>query len=136
MDRLQATKLCRQLLDSHGLTDWRGLLTMAEVPFVGRCVVAKKTIVLSALAIDAQPDEEVEDTIKHEIAHALTPHDNHHGYDWAKKAEELGARTTPCGNFDIPNHVLDAMRSGQHVEMTFDTIKIPKYQVTRLNELC
>src|SRR5678815_6124525 len=44
--------------------------------------------------------------------------------------------TTPCAYFSIPEHVLDAIRSGQHVEMSFDTIKIPKYQVTRLSELC
>lgn len=136
MDRNTAIKTCRELLDSHGLNDWRGLLTMSEVPFVGKCIPNKKTIILSALAIDVQPDFEVMDTIKHEIAHALTPNDRNHGYEWAKKAEELGARTTPCANYNIPEHVLDAIRSGHHVDMTFDTIQIPKYKVTRLSELC
>ncbi len=135
MDRNKAIKLCRELMDTHGLKDWKGLLTLGEVPFVGKCVYKHKTIMLSALAVDIQPDSEVIDTIKHEIAHALTP-GAAHNLTWAMKAEELGARTVPCANFELPDHVLDAIRSGHHVDMTFDTIQIPKYAVTRLSELC
>jgi SNF2 family DNA or RNA helicase len=137
MDRQTASKYCREQLDSHGLTKWKVALNMdAHSPFVGLCDWKSETIILNAIAIDIQPDAEVYDTIQHEIAHALTPNDKNHGLDWTYKAEELGARTVPCNHFSIPAHVLDAIRSGQNVEMTFDTIQIPKYKVTRLQEKC
>lgn len=137
MDRQESSKLCRDTLDKHNLKDWKVALNMdSNSHYVGLCDDKTRTIILNALAIDIQPDEEVYDTIMHEVAHALTPDDKKHGLTWATKAEELGARTTPCGHFSLPEHVLDAIRSGQNVEMTFDTIKIPKYKVTRLQEKC
>jgi len=136
MDRQIASKTCREYLDKYNLSGWKVILNLDNTPFLGRCDWKTQSIILNALAIDIHPDDEVIDTIKHEVAHALTPNDHHHGLEWAAKAEELGARTTMCAEFNVPEHVLDAIRSGQNVEMTFDTIKIPKYKVTRLQDKC
>ena len=137
MDRNRAAKLLRDELNAHGLNEWGVMLnTSSNISFIGRCDDKSKTIILNAQAVDIHPDEEVIDTIKHEVAHALTPNDNNHGLEWATKAEELGARTTPCIAASLPAHVLDAFRSGQMVEMTVSTVAIPKYKVTRLQDKC
>lgn len=137
MQRNEATHFARTLLDKQALQDWRILLsTNASSHYVGLCSYKDKTIILNAHAIDIQPDEEILDTIKHEVAHALCPANVGHGLDWATKAEALGARTTPCNHFNLPEHVIDAIRSGQMVEMTMESISIPKYKVTRLQDKC
>jgi superfamily II DNA or RNA helicase len=137
MDRNQASKLTRELLNTHNLAEWSVLLnTDSAAKYVGLCSFKDKAIILNAIAVDIQPDEEIFDTIKHEIAHAIVGPNNGHNQTWADKAEELGARTTPCAHFALPEHVIDAIRSGKMVEMTFDTIKIPKYKVTRLQDKC
>lgn len=136
MDRIQAVKYCRSRLDTNNLKDWKVSIAIQEKStYVGLCDYRSKTIFLNGLAIDIQPEAEVLDTINHEVAHALCPNQGHN-LVWATMAERLGARTTPCSSFGLPDHVLDAIRSGQHVEMTFDTIQIPKYKVTQLKEVC
>jgi SNF2 family DNA or RNA helicase len=95
---------------------------------------------INAHHCDIHPDNEVICTIKHEVAHALTPG---HGHDsvWADKAKEIGCdNTLPCSHLNLPEHVIDAIRSGQIVEMTVEeethVIRRPKYTVTRLQDHC
>ncbi len=136
MRRELATKTTKELLVKHGLNNWNVVLTLDDkIKFLGLCDYATQTIILNAHGVDIQPDEEVMDTILHEVAHALCPNQGHNN-TWAHKAMELGARTTPCNAFSIPAHVIDAIRSGQIVEMEMETIKIPKYKVTMLKDKC
>src|SRR6185369_17904164 len=77
-------------------------------------------------------------TIKHEVAHALTPG---HGHDeiWAAKAHELGCyHVAPCSSLGLPEHVIDGIRSGATVSVTFEeeVIRKAKYEVTRLQDKC
>jgi SNF2 family DNA or RNA helicase len=137
MDRNTAAKMLRELMDSHGLKDWSiRMNTTMDSGYLGMCSEKDKCIILNAHHVDIHPDAEVKDTMLHEIAHALVGSKNQHGYVWARKAEELGARTTPCNHFSLPAHVIDAIRSGATVEMTFETIQIPKYKVTQLKDVC
>ncbi len=136
MDRNTALKSCRAVLNSHGLTDWNIRVSVdSKTYYLGLCSYKDKTIFLNAHHIDIHPDNEVMDTINHEVAHALT---EGHAHDliWAMKAEELGARSTPCNSFSLPSHVIDAIRSGASIEMTLETIQIPKYKITRLQDKC
>ena len=143
MDRNTASKLCRTELDKHGLLDWHVRLTSdPNQPFLGLCVYRDKTIILNAFHIDIHPYDEIVCTIKHEVAHALCPGQGHNEV-WADKAREIGCdNTQPCSHLNIPEHVLDAIRSGATVEMTVEekvitnVIRTPKFSVTRLQEKC
>jgi hypothetical protein len=139
MDRTQATKLLRDLLNEHKLTDWHVRLTMdMSKPFLGLCSHKDKCIILNAFHIDTHPDVEVINTIRHEVAHALTPG---HGHDliWIDKAKELGCdNTLECATYGFNAAAIDAIRSGADLQVTFEeqVIRTPKYTVTRLQDKC
>lgn len=141
MERNQASQLLRQELDNNGLSNWKiRITTDPNVPYLGLCIYKDSTIILNAHHVDLHPDAEIIDTIKHEVAHALTPN---HGHDdvWSTKARELGCTNTlPCSHLSLPSHLIDAIRSGATVEMTVEeethVVRKPKYTVTRIQEKC
>lgn len=139
MERKDATNLLRQELNKYGLTDWAIRLNQnSQSHFLGLCSYKDKCIILSAHHIDIHPDPDVLNTIRHEIAHALTPG---HGHDaiWAAKAKEIGCdNTLPCSNLSLSPEIIDAIRSGATVEVTFDehVIRTPRYNITRLQDKC
>lgn len=139
MDRQTASKLLRDELNKHGLSDWSVRLNQnADSRFLGLCSYKDKCIILSAHHIDIHPDPDVINTIKHEVAHALTP-GNGHNEVWAAKAKEIGCdNTSPCSNLSLDPVIIDAIRSGATVEVTFDeqVIRTPKYNITRLQDKC
>lgn len=150
MDRNLATKLLRETMDLHGLKDW-GIRLNAEstFPHFGLTSHADKCIILNAHHIDQHPAPEIEDTIKHEIAHALTPKDKNHGPEWTTKAREIGVNNlSPCATISLDPAIIDAIRSGAKIEVEFEEKTInrnitveekvfkPKYKVTRLQDRC
>lgn len=139
MDRKQATEQLRKEMDTHGLQDWSIRLNQnAESRFLGMCSHKDKCIILSAHHIDIHPSEDVVNTIRHEIAHALTPGCGHNDV-WAAKAREVGCdNTLPCSTLSLDPRIIDAIRSGATVEVTFDehVIRTPKYNITRIQEKC
>ena len=139
MDRKQAAQILREELNKHGLLDWTVRLNQnAESRFLGMCSYKDKCIILSAHHIDIHPDPDVINTIRHEVAHALTPGHAHDGV-WAAKAREIGCdNTLPCSNLSLSPEIINAIRSGADVEVTFDeqVIRTPKYHVTRLQDKC
>lgn len=141
MDRTIAFKLLRTELDSNGLNDWGiRLTTDPNQSYLEMCLHRDKVIILNSHHIDIHPQAEVICTIKHEVAHALTPS---HGHDsiWSAKAREIGCdNTLPCSHLNLPEAVIDAIRSGQMIEMTVEeethVIRRPKYTITRLQDKC
>ena len=139
MTRSEATHELRKLLTEHGLNDWSVRLNHnAESRFLGLCSYKDKCIILSSHHIDIHPSPDVLNTIRHEVAHALCPY---HGHDdtWADKARELGCdNTLPCSNLSLSPAIIDAIRSGADVEVTFEeqVIRTPKYTITRLQDKC
>lgn len=143
MTREQAAELARSELTKHGLSDWHVRLnTKMDNPRVktvlGMCDYKTKSIIINAYHIDMHPEPEVVCTILHEIAHALCPGCGHNE-TWAAKAKEIGCdNTLPCATMGFPAEVVDALRSGADVEVSFDehVIRTPKYNIKRLQEVC
>lgn len=143
MDRSSASKFCRAKLDKYNLSDWHVRLTSGpNQSFLGLCVYKDKCIIINAYHVDIHPTNEVINTILHEVAHALCPGQGHNEV-WENKVRELGCDDTlPCSHLNIPEHVLDAIRSGATIEMTVEekvitnVIRTPKFSITRLQEKC
>lgn len=143
MDRTSASALCRKILNENGLPDWSVRLTTdPNAPFLGMCMYRDKCIMLNAHHIDIHPEAEVIDTIYHEVAHALTKGQGHNDV-WATKARELGCTNTfPCSHLNLPEHVIDAIRSGHTVEVEVEekiiqqVVRNVTHKVTRLQDYC
>ena len=143
MDRQKAAQFAKDALVKHGLKEWGVRLTTdANAPFLGMCMYKDKVIILNAHHVDIHPDDEIIDTIWHEVAHALCPN---HGHDnvWMLKAREIGCTNTiPCSHLSLPPHIIDAIRSGNMIEMEVKeeiithVIRTPTYKVTRLQDKC
>lgn len=138
MNRAEATQLARALLDANGLELWKIRLVTAERAPLGLCEYNHKTIYLSALLIDVTHTEIVKDMILHEIAHALCP--NHqHDEIWRAKAKELGStQLEACSHFSLSASALDAVRSGDIVEVSFETetVRKPVHTIHKLSDFC
>jgi predicted SprT family Zn-dependent metalloprotease len=103
----QATQLATGLMRQFGLSQkgWQLRLTNTKKR-LGACRFARNrltgeiipgTIELSRLMIELNDFEEINDTIRHEIAHALTPGHNHDRV-WRAKAIECGAKPNRCSS--------------------------------------
>jgi hypothetical protein len=140
MERNEAVRMLRDELDKYGLQDWSIRWNMnPDSHFLGMCLHRDKCIVLSAHHVDIHPTPDVINTERHEVAHALVG--PYHGHDevWAAKAREIGCdNTSPCSNLSLSPDIIDAIRSGATVEVTFDEqiIRTPKYHITRLQDKC
>lgn len=97
MDTVVAASLAKHLMDQHGLTaaEWQFQFGSAKRIF-GVCYFRRKLIRLSAPLVEINPEEQVRDTILHEIAHALVGHDNGHNHIWKMKAAAIGAIPERC----------------------------------------
>jgi len=90
MELRAAEMLAKALMLQHGLVDWRFGFDRARRRF-GTCSTALKRITLSAHLTHLNSEDEVRDTILHEIAHALAPDDGH-GEAWKSACRRIGAR--------------------------------------------
>jgi len=91
MQYVEIETLGYDLLREHRLTDWSLELVNIE-PHVGECDFACKTIRIRTYAVHALDGKEAEDTILHEIAHALVGPGHDHDEVWQAKAKALGVR--------------------------------------------
>lgn len=138
MDRNQAARFCKEKLAEYNLDNWHVRVTADPTyTFLGMCSYKDNCIILNSHHVDIHPDEEVKDTILHEVAHALCPNQNHNDI-WKAKAIELGARPSPCSHLNLSLEAIDAIRSGATLEIEFEEeiIRRPKYRVTRLQDKC
>lgn len=139
MQRNEATQLARALLDANGLRDWKiRLETNANSPYLGRCDYQHKMLYLSAHLIDQTHEVIVKDVILHEIAHALCPGCGHNEV-WRECAKKLGSsQLEACSHFSLSQAALDAIRSGDIVEVSFEEeiVRKPKHIIHKLSDLC
>ena len=89
MDIHKARLLAVEKMKFHNLTDWNFRFDNAKRRF-GLCAYKSKMISLSESLTELNPEEEVLNTILHEIAHALVGRGKGHTQVWKLKALEIG----------------------------------------------
>jgi predicted SprT family Zn-dependent metalloprotease len=96
MTRPQAVAaLARALLDRHGLADWAFAFDNAKRRG-GACDFRRRRITVAAGFAAVADAAEVEDTLLHEIAHALVGPRHHHDAVWRAKARAIGCSGRRC----------------------------------------
>lgn len=81
-------KRTEDVLKEQGLDHWV-VSSSGGRRTIGMCDYRNKTIILSKHHLTHDSDEDIIDTIFHEVAHALNPLDGH-GSKWRKTAKRLG----------------------------------------------
>lgn len=110
------SRLARVLMDEHGLYDWKFEYSN-DIQTMGWCWYKEKTIKFSRRYLHHNSDA-IEDTILHEIAHALVgPKVKAHGVEWRRMARQLGARPETCAEShvtpaNVPKKMFYIMCSG------------------------
>lgn len=94
MGRGDAQRITEELLAEHGLAGWRVEFNHARRT-AGMCDYGQKLIVLSLPLMSKRHWGDTENTITHEIAHALTPHHRHDGI-WARQHLAMGGDGLRC----------------------------------------
>jgi predicted SprT family Zn-dependent metalloprotease len=96
MELHDAEQLAIRLMKEFGLAStWRFEFDNAKSRF-GCCHRSQNLISLSRILTEKNVQAEVEDTIRHEIAHALCPPREGHGEVWKAMCRRVGARPVRC----------------------------------------
>jgi predicted SprT family Zn-dependent metalloprotease len=99
VDTIEAAKLARDIMDEQGLTVWSFQYDGARKRF-GQCSSATRTISLSRALVALNDRAEVEDTIRHEVAHATVGPGHGHDAAWQRECVRVGAKPTRCYSSD------------------------------------
>lgn len=95
MDMIKLRGAAAMLLYKHKLVGWRFEINSRMGRCLGKCLYGQKLIRIAEHYARANSEEEVMDTLLHEIAHALEPG---HGHDsvWKACAMRLGCAPLAC----------------------------------------
>lgn len=94
-------RLVRQRMNEHGLVEWSVRIGSAKRT-LGSCRHRDRTISVSLPLAQVNTMAEVEDTILHEIAHALCPPQAGHGPEWRRMARSIGAKPEARSSGSVP----------------------------------
>jgi len=99
MNKFEAEIKSNQLMKQHGLIErgWSFEFDNAKSRY-GSCKHISKRITLSQYMLPHMKDEDIVDTILHEIAHALVGRGHGHNNVWRYKALEIGCRGKRCSD--------------------------------------
>lgn len=99
------------LMERHGLARWSFQFDDASVR-AGCCNFRAKVISLSRLFALRAPDDEVRDTVLHEIAHALVGPEHGHDRVWLAAARSIGCSGRRCHEvqFTPPRYIVSCLR--------------------------
>lgn len=103
MDLTSTKNLAVALMQEHGLSGWTFRFDHAFRRF-GTCNNRKRVITLSRKIVLLSNESQVRNTILHEIAHALTPGQNHNAV-WRAKALEIGCDGKRCYGDEVTTPV-------------------------------
>lgn len=99
MNLALAQKFAIQKIAEHGLHSWIFKFDNSVKRF-GVCDYRNKIIGLSRQLTELNDEEQVKDTIMHEIAHALVGISHGHDHVWKAKCREIGAKPERCYSLD------------------------------------
>lgn len=99
--QIEATQLFLELKKRTGLGAEWALEYNKSPNKLGACWYQQKKIVLSVYLLNSRERSEVEDTLLHEIAHALVGPGHNHDLVWLAKAKEIGCTGTVCGQMHV-----------------------------------
>lgn len=102
MELAKAEILCKQLMQEHGCIGWR-FQWMKSITRLGECNYGPRTIRLSVQFTEVHPENEVRDTILHEIAHAKKGHKAGHGPEWRQFFMSIGGSGRTRGAANLPS---------------------------------
>jgi len=108
--RTLALALTRSLLAQESLNGWTVVVNARMTSRFGLCKYHTKEIHLAAWLVDDAPWFEIEDTIRHELAHAAVGMRHGHDEAWKRAAHRLGARPERCGSGSVWNEHAPAAR--------------------------
>jgi predicted SprT family Zn-dependent metalloprotease len=100
MNTDRAYTLANDLMMDHELDGWHFAFDRSIRRF-GCCDYTHHKITLSRSLTEMNDEDEVRDTILHEIAHALVGHDHAHDMVWRQKAREVGCRAQRCYSYGV-----------------------------------
>lgn len=102
-----ARRLAAELFAKHNITDWRFAFDRATRR-AGSCCHTDRTITLAREFARQAPDEELRETLLHEIAHALVGPRHNHDAVWREKALAIGCSGQRCHSisFTPPRYVV------------------------------
>lgn len=90
------------LKERYSLDGWTLIINTRMTSFLGRCKTTLKEIHVAKWVLDDVGLEQAINTLRHEVAHALTPGD-HHGRLWKRMCRELGANPSRTADLTRPN---------------------------------
>jgi predicted SprT family Zn-dependent metalloprotease len=99
MDTTEAKALGLRIFDEQNLNGWRFKFDTAKKRF-GVCSHARRTISLSRALVLLNGREAVEDTIRHEVAHATVGPGHGHDAAWKAECRRVGAKPVRCYSGD------------------------------------
>lgn len=117
MELTAAVRLGRALLDEHGLHEWEIVLDRAKRR-AGICRETTRQIGLSRALTELHSEEEVRDTILHEVAHALVGVRHGHDRVWQATARRIGSsgrRLTPADSPTVDGPWVGVCSAGHRV---------------------
>jgi predicted SprT family Zn-dependent metalloprotease/sporulation protein YlmC with PRC-barrel domain len=109
---LEATaRLARDLLAVHHLPHWSFQFDNATRR-AGCCHYTTQVISLSYAFAKQAPEEEIRETLLHEIAHALAGKTHHHDAVWRAQALAIGGSGRRCHDvqFTLPRYIVQCAR--------------------------
>lgn len=101
-----AEQLAKRLMIEFGLGSWIFRWSNAKRTF-GTCSKSRRTITLSADLVERNDQAKVEDTIRHEIAHALASDKAGHNGEWKRMCAITGAKPIRCYGHDVEQEAGD-----------------------------
>jgi predicted SprT family Zn-dependent metalloprotease len=127
MKQEDSQALALELMGKHGLLakGWTFHFDNAKRRF-GYCQYRPKMISISKHLSELNSEEQVKDTILHEIAHALAGPRAHHYAKWRYQAMVVGAKPERCYSADVvqPPHKWTGTCPNGHVTKRMKRMKI------------